>query len=418
MTWRRNRGWWLGTWAAIAAGVIGGAVVVSGTDSPPAPPAPAGTANIWVDTNGGTCTRQAAPAAYVDSAACSSFNAAYQAASLGDTVYVRSGSSYGAQSLVDQPSKDGSTSLKVHIEAEPGATVVVTDLLVRASNVRFANFTVDLDAGVGQPDIREPAHDVTVENVNATNLYVTGAAYNILFKGGSYGPYVATSGSQIKTTGNGGDDPVRANQPHAVTLDGVYMHDYSVPPGSSGVHLDCLHVFYHYGLTVKNSRFVNCGMPNNGYGILLGSNGAGNAEGDVFENNVFDGAIAGFALRGGAGEDFDDVLVRNNSGGLITTQTTNTLTNVRWIGNAASDVTPCRANTYRYNVATTNGCSGTGNVTANPLFTNPGAGTYTLQSGSPAREAGDPTNYPATDILGAARPVGSLPDAGAYEYTP
>ena len=61
MTWRHNRGWWLGTWAAIAAGVIGGAVVVSGTDTPPAVVVPSGTAHLWVDSDGGTCTRQSSP---------------------------------------------------------------------------------------------------------------------------------------------------------------------------------------------------------------------------------------------------------------------------------------------------------------------------------------------------------------------
>jgi len=44
------------------------------------------TANLWVDTNGGSCARAASPAAYGDAQACASFDAAYAAAQLGDTV--------------------------------------------------------------------------------------------------------------------------------------------------------------------------------------------------------------------------------------------------------------------------------------------------------------------------------------------
>ena len=55
-----------------------------GPTPPPAPPT--GTANLWIDLNGGSCTRQATAGAYVDAQACGSWNAAYQAASPGDTV--------------------------------------------------------------------------------------------------------------------------------------------------------------------------------------------------------------------------------------------------------------------------------------------------------------------------------------------
>ena len=49
------------------------------------------TANLWVDLNGGSCTRQATAGAYVDAQACSSFNAAYSAAQPGDLVIAKCG---------------------------------------------------------------------------------------------------------------------------------------------------------------------------------------------------------------------------------------------------------------------------------------------------------------------------------------
>ena len=44
---------------------------------------PGDVANLWVDTNGGSCTRLASPGAYVDAQACVSADAAYGAASNG-----------------------------------------------------------------------------------------------------------------------------------------------------------------------------------------------------------------------------------------------------------------------------------------------------------------------------------------------
>lgn len=88
----------------IAAVVVIGTTVISthppGTGSPPPPP---GSANFFVDTNGGTCTRNSTPAAYVDTTACASFNAAYQAASKGDLVLVQAGT-YGNQTFVRKAS--------------------------------------------------------------------------------------------------------------------------------------------------------------------------------------------------------------------------------------------------------------------------------------------------------------------------
>ncbi len=52
---------------------------------------PPGSAHLWVDTNGGSCRRSAAPRAYVDGQACSSLQSAYKAARTGDTVGIRTG---------------------------------------------------------------------------------------------------------------------------------------------------------------------------------------------------------------------------------------------------------------------------------------------------------------------------------------
>jgi hypothetical protein len=69
------------------------------------------------------------------------------------------------------------------------------------------------------------------------------------------------------------------------------------------------------------------------------------------------------------------------------------------------------------------GHPGTGNLDADPLLgplQNNGGFTQTmaLLPGSPAIDAGDDANCPATDQRGVTRPQGSRCDIGAYEYIP
>src|SRR5688572_1381945 len=77
---------------AVVCGVGG----LAGVGASLAADGPRDVANLWVDTNGGSCTRLASPGEYVDARACASADAAYGAASKGDTILVREGT-YGRQ---------------------------------------------------------------------------------------------------------------------------------------------------------------------------------------------------------------------------------------------------------------------------------------------------------------------------------
>lgn len=70
-------------------------VWVGSTPTPTVTPTPTpdpGQAHLWVDTNGGTCSRDAqGDAAYSDAAACGTFDAAWDAATAGDVIRVRPG---------------------------------------------------------------------------------------------------------------------------------------------------------------------------------------------------------------------------------------------------------------------------------------------------------------------------------------
>jgi len=115
-----------------AAGNRSAKSTVSGSTStcPPPPPPSNGTANVWVDGNGGSCTRQSTAGAYVDAQACGTFNAAYQAAGAGDVILVRGGT-YPSQTISDRTSLAlGSATITMH--PAPGESVTMNSLEIYA----------------------------------------------------------------------------------------------------------------------------------------------------------------------------------------------------------------------------------------------------------------------------------------------
>src|SRR5262249_21957504 len=78
-------------------------------------------ASLWVDASGGgSCVRSASAVAYSHASACKSFQAAYSAASCGDTVGVVAGS-YPSQSI-SSGSKSCSQSSQVLFTPVPGGS--------------------------------------------------------------------------------------------------------------------------------------------------------------------------------------------------------------------------------------------------------------------------------------------------------
>ena len=136
----------------------------------------------------------------------------------------------------------------------------------------------------------------------------------------------------------------------------------------------------------------------------------------TFVNNIFHQVESG---EGGEGSFLDlngPLQVRNN----IFSQNASAANGDGFGGNNVN------YNLFHENTNWSNAVSiaqgGTGNIFENPMFTNPGAGNFTLQSGSPAIGAGSgggnlgASNLPGTDTTGERQPVNVLEFDGSSGY--
>ncbi len=271
----------------------GGTTTGGGTAAPPQPPPAAGTANLWIDPDGGSCTRHAAVAAYADGEACGRFQSALDAAQPGDTVLVRCGTgatcSFGAEEL---SSSKGSESSRITIAAAPGYTVGFDPAdgdpvwlhelhNVDLTNIGFGTRNVGARGGFDGNLRIDCSSNVTLTNATGRRFHMFEGNTNVLFEGGSWGGYASPGeeDSSIGTTEwDGPGETCRgdsAPKPSSyITFDHVTFHD--VFPNSSasswgGSHPDCFEINgYTTHVTISNSEFRDCG---NTFFSLYGNQG-------------------------------------------------------------------------------------------------------------------------------------------------
>lgn len=428
--------------------LVTGAIAASAIAIAVAPPTGggggSGVANFWVDTNGGTCTRQATAGAWVDAAACSSINTAYQAASPGDTIIVKNGT-YSAQSIGE---KTGAAAPNITISTETGATTPIGSLSVRGSyatvtgNFTGSNLTVDANANGAA---NKPIRNVTVDGmtVNAGNA-VNAATY---FRGADT---LTLRNMDISNNNNTSlmmtdFDPAAGGLTN-IWIDRSVIHDAHLDSGSSA-HTEC---FYAQGinyLKITNSRFYRCAVMD--VFITRWTGTSVDPQHGYIENNVFEAPMTAgngccsanaFHFRDG-GEPAPDIYdwdFRYNTFGAGANLSFGTASEnivqasgLRVVGNILGGGAGCRTTntTWSYNVhATGFSCSGTGNVTASAASIDSGyvgpttslgsSNNYQLLTGSPAKDIPGATSlaFPSTDLLQRSRPFNTLPDAGAYEF--
>lgn len=102
---------------AVATVVVAGASLIPNGGTPVTPPGP-GTANIWIDSNGGTCQRLGTAGSYVDATACGTFDAANDICQSGDLVYVKTATAYPGEAITGSNGRSSACT----IEAEPSTS--------------------------------------------------------------------------------------------------------------------------------------------------------------------------------------------------------------------------------------------------------------------------------------------------------
>ncbi len=198
--------------------------------------------------------------------------------------------------------------------------------------------------------------------------------------------------------------------------------------------------------TIRDCVFLN-NVASVGGGIEFGQSTTASVTNSLFVGNMAQGARFGFPAYGGGGVvcyNGANVTIRNSAfvnnstnhiaaidggGGLFTSNSPVNVANTIFWGNTdlmgpaeASQLKRQGTGTIVLNYSDVQGLTGAlggaGNIGADPMFANPGAGNYRLGVGSPAIDAGSNAFVPAgviTDLDNAPRFVDAFnyPDSGA-----
>ncbi len=395
------------------------------------------TANVFVSPtgsdSGAKCVRSTAAMAFPSDATsvCKSFDKAVTIASAGDTI-LAAGGSYGGQQINQHPK---ASAVSLYVVAGQTATIsgslsVATDHLDL-----YGPFAISGTVGIANSDQTSfLAHDDSISNFSAANGYIK--ASHVLLKNGTIGPYHACL--------TGGEDGLLVSALYPswtpssyVTLDNVTIHDIDrwinpsvgAASGTCSQHTDGIQTFGADHLTIRNSHIYRTATS-----LIMSKPESG---GEIEDNVTIENSMFGSTLEGGNG-----VLIGASGAPCYGTNTfliqNNTITGqglrLGCSGPRAivrSNILPSdlcsgidRNGTYSYNVfavgTTDTACIGSSHAkVCNPVYADPNraaTGDYS-RSGldTCAKDAGDPANFPATDIFGQLRGVGTAPDAAADE---
>lgn len=292
--------WGRGRWGSVAATVAVATVAVAGSIivGPPSIPVGGGggggggggaggtTANLWVDTNGGTCSRSGSLVSYVDASACGSFDAAYDTASCGDKVLVRSGS-YGTQTMTGSKSCSGwsggtTCSGCVTFSESDGQSASAGDLYQSAS---YATFT---GINFGFMQFFSAADHIIVDGTSTGNFNIFGSD-DITFQNSSFNGFTTIAQNNIW------DDPA-GDAADRVYLIGNSFQNFYVASNPS-VHAEGLYVGFSRDGLIRGNTFTNNGNTAHIFFTWFGnlaSPPASNPTGWCVEDNVFNNTWTAF----------------------------------------------------------------------------------------------------------------------------
>jgi hypothetical protein len=236
-------------------------------------------AHLWIDSDGGNCTRAKKPKRYDDARACAGLGEAYNAANKtadASTVVIKGGR-YGPQDLIgDRPSGgrivfreapreqaefDGSVVLGVGSDGPDQGPDRVT--LRGLTTGRFGDGFENPSNRFGLYILAGASH-VRIVDMKQGGFLVQGAS-DIEFVGGSYGPCRAAVSGENPCEINKVDHAACSTECTArrVVVDGVDFHDYDYGPAclaapeqnGDGCHHRSMYINGVHGFTLRNSTF-------------------------------------------------------------------------------------------------------------------------------------------------------------------
>jgi hypothetical protein len=173
---------------AMVLGLLGTSVGAGVIVSAPPNPVAEGTANVWMMAGTGSCTRQATPVTFVDSASpdarCGTLQAAYDASTTGDTILVSDdGGSFAGESLL-RSSESQAGPMRTFREAT-GETWTMTGSLTMG---------VDNGSESGNPPSYVTYDGLTISNGSVSCIWGAGTTTDITI-----------TNATITDTSSGGD---------------------------------------------------------------------------------------------------------------------------------------------------------------------------------------------------------------------
>lgn len=381
----------------------------------------ASAATYWVSPTGTnpSCATIAASGP-TTTVAKSTIAAGIACLSSGDTLYIRSGTydesvqsfAYSIPSNITIQGYSGDSALSAifrGIDLSFGSGV---------NNVTFNNIVIDAQDVLNSVCVFVGSAALTIQNSILRNC----GALGIETGAGSSGHTLRN----VEITHIGYNES--ANPPHpANTGYGAYSSSTNTTYDNVTVHDTTgygLQIYYSGctnctdGTIVKNSLIYHTATnPAEGSGAILISSGSGL---QIYNTIVYDGTQ-------GITADYDCaacIIYSNTVYGLsglgisLGGSVTNASVKNNIVYNNGSKISNSSINaTIDHNLCESSGNCGSNPVIGNPLFTNPGAGNFTLQAGSPAIDHGVNLGSPYnTDYAGISRPQGAGWDIGAYEY--
>jgi hypothetical protein len=391
-------------------------------------PRPITAADFYMSPTGsGTACTQASP--------CKSMDAAYHAASLGNTVQMAAGTYPANQTLTADASKVGPDSTTpdsahdVTFKPAPGASVIIDGF---THHTYTTNDTGSLNVGstgTGGTVAHVTIQDVTfngyveIDSVRDFHLKRTthyGKIFSMLLS------YVSFEDGEI-TFPNGSEEAhaIEMHDPNGnesafdgsnILIKGMKIHNIHMytprnPSENGPPHPDGIHTFGRYdnvsitGNNFWNNECINIRTSPTWSTTLIENNVFGPTYGQVPETDC------GYVAQASG----NNLTYRYNSqGGLF--QADATTSNSTFEGNVGLALWDGTCN-YKGSAITehNNYCPDTLTQIKYVNATSAASNDMHLQAGSPAIGAGNPSSYPATDIEGNIR--SNPPDAGAYEYT-